>query len=34
LSELIRAESDHTHKREIVPASMFYKCANIHKIWS
>jgi hypothetical protein len=33
-SELIGAESDHTPKREIVPDSMFYKCANLHKIES
>jgi hypothetical protein len=33
-SEFIRAESDHTSKIEIVPGAMFYKCENLHKIWS
>jgi hypothetical protein len=33
-AELIGAESDHTPKREIVPAGMFYKGENLHKIWS
>jgi hypothetical protein len=30
-SKLIGAESDYTHKREIVPDGMFYKCENLQK---
>jgi hypothetical protein len=30
--ELIGAEFVPTHKREIVPDDMVYKCANLHKI--
>jgi hypothetical protein len=33
-SELMREESDHTPKREIVPDGILYKCANLHKISS
>jgi hypothetical protein len=33
-SELIRAELVLILKRETVPDGMFYKCANLHKIWS
>jgi hypothetical protein len=33
-SELIGAELVPTLKREIVPDGMFYKCANLHKLWS
>jgi putative lipase involved disintegration of autophagic bodies len=34
ISELIGMELGHTPKREIVSDGMFYKCANLHKIWS
>jgi hypothetical protein len=33
-SELIGMELGHTPGREIVPNGMFYKHANLHKIWS
>jgi hypothetical protein len=33
-SELIRAELDHTSKRESVTHSLFYKCANLQKFLS
>jgi hypothetical protein len=34
VSELIGMELVHTPKSEIVPDDMFYKCTNLHKIWS